>query len=208
MIRLRQAQGQNPLTHLPANDAILDFIGRACAERGVGHVFCHLDFDYFKPFNDVYGFHVGDRAIIMFAELLRSELGGDNVLRRPYRRAMISSSAAPASVSDLEARLLALRDRFASDAESLYAQEHRLNGYLECAGRDGVVARFPLLTCSLALLHLPAGRGAMATAEIAQELARLKTVAKKSESGFSVATLDRREAELGCTAPVPERAMG
>ncbi len=78
MIRLRQAQSQNPLTHLPANDAILDFIGRAAADRSVNHAFCHLDFNNFKPFNDVYGFHVGDRAIIMFAELLRAEFGHDN----------------------------------------------------------------------------------------------------------------------------------
>ncbi len=48
----------------------------------------------------------------------------------------------------------------------------------------------------------------MTTAEIAQELARLKTAAKKSASGLCVATLDRREAEPGCTQPVPERAMG
>lgn len=207
MIRLRQARGQNPLTHLPANDAILDFIGRACAERGVGHVFCHLDFDYFKPFNDAYGFHVGDRAIIMFAELLRSEFGGEScfVGHIGGDDFFVGCSGGACRI---EERLLALRDRFASDAESLYAQEHRLNGYLECAGRDGVVARFPLLTCSLALLHLPAGGVAMTTAEIAQELARLKTAAKKSASGLSVATLDRREAELGCAQPVPERAMG
>jgi EAL domain-containing protein (putative c-di-GMP-specific phosphodiesterase class I)/GGDEF domain-containing protein len=207
MIRLRQAQGQNPLTHLPANDAILDFIGRACADRSVDHVFCHLDFDYFKPFNDVYGFHVGDRAIIMFADLLRSELGRDNAFVGHIGGDDFFVGAS-GYVGDLEERLIMVRERFASDAESLYGAEHRLNGYLECAGRDGVVARFPLLTCSLALLELPAGNGGIAAAEVAQELARLKAVAKKSASGLSVATLDRRESALGRDYSSLEMAVG
>lgn len=194
MIRLRQAQGQNPLTHLPANDAILDFIGRAAADRSVNHAFCYLDFNNFKPFNDVYGFHVGDRAIIMFAELLRSEFGHDNAFVGHIGGDdfFVGMSG---TVRDFSQRLLRLRARFASDAESLYDAEHRLAGHIECAGRDGVVTRFPLLTCSIALLVLPAGGRTYPTDELAQELARLKTAAKKSASGFSMAMMATGDAE-------------
>ncbi len=157
MIRVRQAQSQNPLTHLPANDAILDFMGRACAERGVGHAFCHIDFDYFKPFNDVYGFHVGDRAIIMFADLLRAEFGGESCFVGHIGGDDFFVGCTGGTCR-LEARLKAVRDRFASDAESFYSHDHRVAGYIECAGRDGVVARFPaafVLDCGCS----SAGRG-------------------------------------------------
>ncbi len=33
--------------------------------------FCYCDFDNFKPFNDHYGFHMGDHAITLFAALMR-----------------------------------------------------------------------------------------------------------------------------------------
>jgi diguanylate cyclase (GGDEF)-like protein len=188
MIRLRQAQSQNPLTHLPANDAILDFIGCACSERNAPHAFCHLDFNHFKPFNDVYGFHVGDRAIMMFAELLRSEFGRDNVFLGHIGGDDFFVGCS-GRTHGLSARLKKVQDRFALDAESLYAPEHRLSGFIECAGRDGVVSRFPLLSCSVALLIVPAGGRSTMTDEIAQELARLKATAKKSPSSFSSATL-------------------
>ena len=93
------------------------------------------------------------------------------------------------SVHELPARLLEMRARFASHAESLYAPEHRLKGYLECAGRDGVVSRFSLLTCSIALLVLAADAPPIGADGVAQELTRLKTAAKKSASGFSSAPL-------------------
>lgn len=208
MIRLRQAQSQNPLTHLPANDAIIGFIGRATEDRSLAYAFAHLDFNFFKPFNDVYGFHIGDRAIIMFAELLRAEfcrddvfvghIGGDDFF-----------VGVPGKDGDFSKRLLDVRSRFASDAESLYSPQHRRNGYIECAGRDGVVTRFPLLTCSIAFLMLPKGGRAVTTDEVAHELTRLKTAAKKSASSFSSATLAVHDRGLEETLEVaPERAVG
>jgi diguanylate cyclase (GGDEF)-like protein len=204
-IRLRQAQSQNPLTHLPANDAILDFIGRACADRSVDHALCHLDFDFFKPFNDVYGFHVGDRAIIMFAELLRAEFDHDNVfLGHIGGDDFFTGSSGP--VKDFQSRLIKVRARFASAAESLYAPEQRRSGYLECAGRDNVVKRFPLLSCSMAVLHLPAGGHAATPSDIAHELAGLKTAAKKQPSGLAIARLAHGVVES--TMAEPFHAVG
>jgi EAL domain-containing protein (putative c-di-GMP-specific phosphodiesterase class I)/GGDEF domain-containing protein len=201
-IRLRQAQSQNPLTHLPANDAILDFIGRACADRSVDHAFCYLDFNFFKPFNDVYGFHVGDRAIIMFAELLRAEFGHDGDVFLGHIGGDDFFTGSSNAVRNLQRRLIEVRAKFASAAESLYAPEQRLSGYLECAGRDNVVTRFPLLSCSIAMLHLPAGGPAATPSDVARELAGLKTAAKKSPSGLAVARL-----ALGAIDTLPADAI-
>lgn len=201
MIRLRQAQSQNPLTHLPANDAILEFIGRATEYRGVSHAFAHLDFNHFKPFNDVYGFHLGDRAIIMFAELLRDEFGGDDdfIGHIGGDDFFVGVSG---EITRFAQRLIDLRARFASNAESLYCAQHRHDGYIECAGRDGVVTRFPLLTCSIAILALPIGGRTVTTDEVAEELARLKAAAKKSVS--CMATLGMpAPTDLDMAEPVP-----
>lgn len=195
MIRLRQAQSQNPLTHLPANDAILAFIGRATEDRSQGHAFAHLDFNHFKPFNDVYGFHVGDRAILMFADLLRAEFGRDDVFVGHIGGDdfFVGMSG---ETGDFARRLRGVCARFASDAESLYAPQHRCSGYIECAGRDGVVTRFPLLTCSIALLVLAGGGRPVTTDEVAQELTRLKAAAKKSPSSFAAAALSTSNCSL------------
>jgi diguanylate cyclase (GGDEF)-like protein len=208
-IRLRQAQSQNPLTHLPGNDAILGFIGRATEDRSQSHVFAHLDFNHFKPFNDIYGFHVGDRAIIMFAELLRAEFGrGDVFIGHIGGDDFFVGFSG--ETGDFPQRLLDVRSRFSSNAESLYAPQHRLAGYIECAGRDGVVTRFPLLTCSVALLVLPRGGRAVTTDEVAQALTRLKMAAKKSASGFSMATLAMQDGAPHDAAPLrgAEQAFG
>lgn len=186
MISLRQAQSQNPLSHLPGNDAILGFIGRATEDRGAGYVFAHLDFNHFKPFNDVYGFHVGDRAIIMFADLLRAEFRGADVFIGHIGGDDFFVGLS-GELGDFPKRLSDLRMRFASDAESFYSPQDRQNGYIECAGRDGVVMQFPLLSCSVALLVLPGGEGTVTADELAQELTRLKMVAKKSASSFAMA---------------------
>lgn len=201
MIRLRQAENQNPLTHLPANDAILGFIARGIEDRSETYAFAHLDFNHFKPFNDVYGFHVGDRAILMFADLLRAEFGREDVFIGHIGGDDFFAGLSGGAVEGFSRRLRDVCGLFASNAESFYTQHHRKNGYIECAGRDGVVKQFPLLTCSVALLVLQKCGQPVTTEEVAQELTRLKTRSKKADTCFSTATLGstatRGEGEIG-----------
>ena len=72
---LQLARDQNPLTRLPGNILIQDYLANAVADSGTAYHFAYLDFDYFKPFNDKYGFRTGDRAILMCADILRSAFG-------------------------------------------------------------------------------------------------------------------------------------
>lgn len=196
-IRLRAAQNQNPLTHLPANDAIIGHIGRGTENRGRDHAFAYLDFNNFKPFNDVYGFHVGDRAIIMFAEILRAEFGRDDAFVGHIGGDDFFVGLS-GEVGEFAQRLRAVCARFSANAESLYSASHRQSGYIECAGRDGVVAQFPLLSCSIALLMLPAEGQPVTTDDIAHELSGLKMAAKRSPTCFSAGTMppaDRSETQ-------------
>ena len=68
------ATNQNPLTKLPGNNQIERFIDKAFKklEDSTTHII-YFDFNDFKPFNDIYGFRLGDRAIVIFSELLQKK---------------------------------------------------------------------------------------------------------------------------------------
>src|SRR5258708_6106593 len=74
---LAAARDQNPLTRLPGNRRIYEFVSRALGEEETPYVMAYFDFDHFKPFNDKFGFRQGDRALILFAEMLVKSLVGD-----------------------------------------------------------------------------------------------------------------------------------
>ncbi|MBO6802990.1 MAG: GGDEF domain-containing protein, partial [Thalassospira sp.] len=64
------ARDENPLTRLPGNSAIYRYAARALAEPRRRRFAVYFDFDNFKPFNDQYGFRQGDRAILLFKDIL------------------------------------------------------------------------------------------------------------------------------------------
>ncbi len=186
---LAAARDQNPLTRLPGNLSIGEWVADALANTTTDRILVYLDFDNFKPFNDAYGFRQGDRAIQLLAELMQKALaeaggflghiGGDDFFAG-------FSGADPLSVRE---RVRALLDRFRHEVESFYEPEARRLGYLEAAGRDGLVRRFGLLTCSAGLLVLPAGREPVPTDRAMAEIARLKKKANATDRRLAVAEL-------------------
>ncbi|MEO1292654.1 MAG: GGDEF domain-containing protein, partial [Pseudomonadota bacterium] len=70
--KLRQAMETNPLSRLPGNRAINRFLKTVAEASECRRFVAYLDFDSFKPFNDVYGFQRGDQVIELFAALMRT----------------------------------------------------------------------------------------------------------------------------------------
>jgi len=175
---LDEARDQNPLTRLPGNRAVAEYLAAACAEPDEEHVLAYLDFDDFKPFNDAYGFAQGDRAIQLFADLLREmqsdldvfvgHIGGDDFfvgLRGfPRERAM--------------ERLEALVERFRSSVVGLYDEEARRSGVLRGKSRAGVPTDFPLMSTSGVALVVPRGRTGATPEAVGQAIAAAKSTAK------------------------------
>lgn len=145
--------------------------------------FCYIDLDNFKPFNDTYGFRTGDRAIILFAELVKRKLadraafighvGGDDFF----------VSFKDQAHADVVEKMVRLRDGFAHRAESLYSTEHRDQGYIEAHDRQGVLRRFPLLSCSIAVLQLPKPIVVGDSEELSRRIAMLKRQSKRASGG-------------------------
>lgn len=174
------ARDQNPLSKLPGNILIQEYLAAAAVSQDDAYHFAYLDFDFFKPFNDTYGFRTGDRAILMFADILRAffgregrfvgHVGGDDFF--------IGFRNIPQAVVMLEVRQAV--DKFKTDVESLYSPEDRRNGYISGISRAGRAERFPLLTTSGAVIHKPADRSLPNLDMLSSLIASGKKAAKDS----------------------------
>ncbi len=178
---LQLARDQNPLTKLPGNILIQDYLAAAGTDPGAAYHFAYLDFDYFKPFNDKYGFRTGDRAILMCADILRSifakagrfigHVGGDDFF------VGFRDVDGETAVREVHAALA----KFKNDVESLYAPEDRRNGYIKGISREGQQQRFPLLAISGAVLHKGVKRDLPGMDNVSALIAQAKKAAKQSE---------------------------
>lgn len=188
-IRLRQAAAQNPLTRLPGNNAIQTFLKRCVAESGACRIAAYIDIDNFKPFNDRYGFELGDRAILMMASILKSlerdhgtfvgHVGGDD---------FFVGGTGPACGA-ARATLKEVSERFRHVAESLYSAKDREAGFIAGRTRDGSIRKFPLLSCTVAAVMMPEGVVPSSTTEITARMSDLKMQARSESSPFRLAAL-------------------
>jgi GGDEF domain-containing protein len=181
---LAAARDQNPLTRLPGNNRIGEYVSRALDDVDSGYYLVYFDFDNFKPYNDTYGFRRGDRVILLFAEMLRSNeirremfvghIGGDDFF--------MGFHGTQFQVVDRITRRLI--DDFKFHVEGFYDKEARGCGYIAAKDREGNLRQYGLLTVSAVILELSPGRRRM-TPELAGEyLANLKKQAKQNPSGL------------------------
>lgn len=189
---LQAARDQNPLTRLPGNNLILQHLSNILPRDGADHLVAYLDFDNFKPFNDKYGFRLGDRAILLFAEIMAKRLQGEGVFLGHIGGDDFFVAIRGGGFDDNEARIRGVIEQFGLEVLSFYDESTRRAGYLEAQDRHGETRRFPLLGVSAAMLHLPASRQAYTTEEIGWLTAELKKSAKASETRTCSAGLLRR----------------
>ncbi|QFI65453.1 Sensory box/GGDEF family protein [Sinorhizobium alkalisoli] len=189
--QLKMAQEQNPLTGLPGNRAIRDYVQQAILDGDQTRYFCYCDFDDFKPFNDTYGFQKGDLAIALFAALLRRHFIGEEKFLGHIGGDDFFVGVSGLGEGEVRAVLTRLLDDFRSDVRQLYSPEHqagRISGY----SRDGGAKDFPLMRCSIAVLALPESLIFSDTQAVSKRIAEIKGRAKASESGLVVELLDNR----------------
>ncbi|MEI8394677.1 MAG: GGDEF domain-containing protein [Rhodospirillaceae bacterium] len=187
---LVQARDQNPLTRLPGNSSINDHIAAAFDDTAASWSFVYFDLDNFKPFNDRFGFRQGDRAILLFSELMRRSFSGSGVFIGHIGGDDFFASFRDVSAEQTGARVVALLESFRHDAESLYDAESREHGYIVARGRDGSTQQFPLLSCSAAVLVLSAGQRSATIDDLSGTIADLKKAAKSSPDHLTLQQLD------------------
>jgi diguanylate cyclase (GGDEF)-like protein len=187
--KLAHARDQNPLTGLPGNYSILRKMTAILNERKSPARITFFDFNNFKPFNDSYGFRMGDRLIILFAEILKktfnlsedfiAHIGGDDFLviqNRPEK--------------DRDCALIRKAQKsFAENAQTYYSDEHRERGYMEAPNRRGRHERFDLISVAAGTLEIDEfGNETMDT--VNRILSGLKKESKISEDFFAFSLLN------------------
>lgn len=153
-INISAAQDQNPLTRLPGNRLINEYISAVSNDVNNSHLLIYFDIDNFKPFNDQYGFRIGDRAILMFSGIL-SELTSGNKVFNGHIGGDDFFSGITFNKNDFEKMIDLIKriiSKFANDVISLYSKEDRDTGLMLSLDREGNIKRFPLLTVSAAVI--------------------------------------------------------
>jgi diguanylate cyclase (GGDEF)-like protein len=154
--RLSSASHANPLSGLPGHPVIEDWVRTRLRNRENASL-VHIDIDDLREFNQAYGFHQGDRAIRIAADLLASELascsgghsqlghvGGDNFL------AVVNLQCA----ADLQQ---SLPEKFRDRVSMLYHPEDRARGYLKRQSAHGETVRVPLMSLTIAQIQISSG---------------------------------------------------
>jgi diguanylate cyclase (GGDEF)-like protein len=177
------ARDQNPLTKLPGNNLIAEYVSRALQDTQNQYLLIYFDFDHFKPYNDNYGFRNGDRVILLFGGILQDyhnrtaafigHIGGDDFF----------AGLKNAPLSEHGELVRQLAGKFKSDVESFYDPEVIQQGYLYAQDREGEYREFPLLSVSAVVLELKPGRKTITPAEMSRVMAEEKKAAKHAKEG-------------------------
>jgi diguanylate cyclase (GGDEF)-like protein len=188
--QLSIARDQNPLTRLPGNTIIHEFISNALRMTNTKFILVYYDFNNFKPYNDTYGFREGDRTLLLFSDILKKyqekygyfagHVGGDDFFLGVKEE----------SLSEAIGNIKQLAEKFNQDVKSFYTQEDREKGHIEARDRKGVERTFPLLAVSAAIVELKDNRSQMlSTGKLSRIIGDLKKKAKSSEDGVAITTL-------------------
>ena len=148
------ATNQSPLTKLPGNKQIEKFIANSFRNIQINttHII-YFDFNDFKPFNDIYGFRQGDRAILIFSELLQkrypknsfiAHIGGDDFF----------VGLTDFTFEDVFKLTLDIQNEFKYSAKNLYSNEDKELGYIVSKDRFGTTRNFNLLSVSCAIVEI------------------------------------------------------
>ena len=167
----RQQRSASPLTGFPGNVSINDEINRRLA-LGEPFALLQMDVDFFKAFNDQYGYARGDEAIQKLAQIVTESsqrhggvrnflghIGGDDFV----------ALTDPDQAEDLGEEIIS---EFNRAVGTLYDAVDRDRGYVEVRNRLHHLERFPLMSITIALVstdRMPVTHLAQLV-DIAQEL--------------------------------------
>ncbi len=187
--RSREMKATNPLTQLPGNVQIQEEIATRIAKK-VQFALMYIDLDYFKSFNDHYGFARGDEAIKLLAQCSINALqafdaghgflghvGGDDFI-----------GLTEPDVAELAAKQII--ERWDKGVAKLADAKDVKRGYIEVADRQDKMHQFPITTVSIGIVTT-IERPIESHWEASEIASEMKHVAKKTK-GSSYA-VDRRK---------------
>jgi len=188
----RTQKAVNPLTGLPGGVSIL-------AERqhrlDDGKPFSQLvlDIDYFKAYNDRYGFPRGDVAISRVAEILTKVVDEDGRAENFVGHIGGDDFVVLCAPDYAEALAERLKETLEKELPLLYEEEDRKQGFVRVRNRRHEFENFPLMSVTIALASNTDIEG-MHLAQLDDALAELKTLGKGMQGSVVVSERRRRNA--------------
>lgn len=190
LCRAMRALDANPLSKLPGNTSIIQRI-QQLIDSGEDFALAYCDLDYFKSYNDKYGFSRGDEVLMMSARLIVNTIrsyqgvqsfvghvGGDDFVY-----------ILPPEIVEASCKRI-IRD-FDDIVPHFYDPDDRKRGNITSVDREGNTKVFPLMAISLAVVINTDGR-IKHYGEVSSIAMGLKKKAKEDPKSSYV--LDRRQA--------------
>lgn len=184
---LIRARDENPLTRLPGNFRINEYIANVIACQSDAAVI-YFDFDHFKPYNDCYGFRNGDRVILLFAELMhkvlspeyfKGHIGGDDF----FVGAVVDEKHPFEKICKEIENLIAT---FSDEVQAFYEPSDRERGCIVSEDREGNIREFKLLGVSAVVIKLGEDSTIASGEHLQRTFAMEKKTAKKSPNHMSI----------------------
>lgn len=170
-LKIQNATYSNPLTLLPGNVPINQEVMRRLSNHEDFHV-AYFDLNDFKPFNDYFGYSMGDEVIQLVSNLIKNlieptrnfigHVGGDDFI-------VIFSD------QHWQKQCQAVLDQFAQEVRQYYTKETLDAGGVWAKNRHGETLFHPVLSLSVGVVDLRAEQGLNH-----HQVAELAALAKKS----------------------------
>ncbi|ANC77463.1 hypothetical protein ABE65_011905 [Fictibacillus phosphorivorans] len=147
-VQSMMARYLNPLTGLPGNKMIDQKLIEILSDMPFSLLY--LDLDFFKTYNDTYGFHEGDRLIQETASIIKEaifhhkdsfvgHIGGDDFMciLNHYEYSELCKT---------------IITRFNDSIPTFYKEEDWLRGFIHNENRNGIKEHIPLVSLSIAVV--------------------------------------------------------
>jgi len=185
--QIDEARDANPLTGLPGNMAIRQTVDE-CYRIGHPISLIYVDLDYFKAYNDQFGFEKGDQMLLQLSQILSwaikrkgghgdflGHIGGDDfvILTKPEQAVGICQ--------------LVIRS-FSRIRKSRYDNKEIKQGYVTGLDREKTEKKIPLVSVSLAIVDC---NHRSKIADLPERAATMKRYAKSINGNVYV--FDRRK---------------
>jgi diguanylate cyclase (GGDEF)-like protein len=157
LCRASRGMDANPLTKLPGNTSIIQRM-QDLIERQDDFALAYCDLDFFKSFNDKYGFSRGDEVLMMTARVIVNTIrsftgiksfvghvGGDDFV-----------FIVPADIAEEACKRVV--EAFDGIVPHFYDQDDRERESIVSTDRQGEVRTFPLMALSIAVVFNTDGR--------------------------------------------------
>ncbi len=189
LARASRSLDANPLTKLPGNTSIIGRIQERI-ERKEDFALAYADLDYFKSFNDKYGFSRGDEVLMMTARIIVNTVRAVGGAKAFVGHVGGDDFVFILPVDQVEAACQAVVRSFDDIVPHFYDADDRERGFIQSVDREGNRRSFPLMAISIAVIFNRDGR-LTHYGEASQMAMTLKKKAK--ENPRSCYVLDKRQ---------------